>query len=101
MLLIEMFLGLVEMVFGLVYASFSLPERQALKMTFFAPCATDGSKLLVKSIYRTAPKSLFWVPAVYQDLRLDHDWPVKKPLLICQSGWREIKKAFQVICWGC
>ena len=37
-LLIKMFLELVEMTFGLVYASFSLPERQALKMTFFAPC---------------------------------------------------------------
>ena len=37
-LLIEMFLGLVEMTFGLVYASFSLPEWQALKMTFLAPC---------------------------------------------------------------
>ena len=29
--------GLVEMTFGLIYASFSLPEWQALKMTFFAP----------------------------------------------------------------
>ena len=76
MLLIKMFLGLVEMAFGLVYASFSLPERQALKMTFFAPCATDGSKLLIKSIYGTAPKSLFWAPAVYQDLSMHHDWPV-------------------------
>ena len=37
-LLIKMFLGLVEMTFGLVYASFSLPEWQALKMTLFAPC---------------------------------------------------------------
>ena len=36
-LLIKMFLGLVEMTFGLVYASFSLPEWQALKVTFFAP----------------------------------------------------------------
>ena len=35
---INLFLGLVEMTFGLVYASFSLPEWQALKMTFFAPC---------------------------------------------------------------
>ena len=31
-------LGLVEMTFGLVNASFSLPEWQAVKMTFFAPC---------------------------------------------------------------
>ena len=37
-LLIKMFLGLVEMTFGLVYARFSLPEWQALKMTLFAPC---------------------------------------------------------------
>ena len=32
-------LGLVEMTFGLVNASFSLPEWQAVKMTFFAPCS--------------------------------------------------------------
>ena len=31
------FLGLVEMMFGLVNVSFSLPEWQAVKMTFFAP----------------------------------------------------------------
>ena len=30
--------GLVEMMFGLVNASFSLPDWQAVKMTFFAPC---------------------------------------------------------------
>ena len=37
-LLIKTLLGLVEMMFGLVNVSFSLPERQAVKMTFFAPC---------------------------------------------------------------
>ena len=37
-LLIKTFMGLVEMMFGLVYASFTLPEWQAVKMTFFAPC---------------------------------------------------------------
>ena len=37
-LLIKTSMGLVEMMFGLVYASFSLPEWQAVKMTFFAPC---------------------------------------------------------------
>ena len=36
-LLIKTFLGLVEMMFGLVHVSFSLPEWQAVKMTFFAP----------------------------------------------------------------
>ena len=30
-------LGLVEMTPGLVIDSFSLPEQQAVKMTFFAP----------------------------------------------------------------
>ena len=30
--------GLFEMTFGQVIASFSLPEWQAVKMTFFAPC---------------------------------------------------------------
>ena len=29
--------GLVEMMFGIVIASFSLPEWQAVKVTFFAP----------------------------------------------------------------
>ena len=37
-LLIKTSMGLVEMMFGLVYASFSLPKWQAVKMTFFAPC---------------------------------------------------------------
>ena len=36
-LLIKTVLGLVEMMFGLVNVSFSLPEWQAVKMTFFAP----------------------------------------------------------------
>ena len=35
--LIKMFLELVEMTFGLVYASLSLPEWQAVKMALFAP----------------------------------------------------------------
>ena len=30
-------LGLVEMNFGLVRASYSLPEWEAVKLTFFAP----------------------------------------------------------------
>ena len=37
-LLIKTFLGLVEMMFGLVNVSFSLPEQQAVNVTFFAPC---------------------------------------------------------------
>ena len=37
-LLIKTFLGLVEIMFGLVNVSFSLPKWQAVKMIFFAPC---------------------------------------------------------------
>ena len=37
-LLVNKFLGLAEMTCGLVTASFSLPEGQAVKMIFFAPC---------------------------------------------------------------
>ena len=37
-LLIKTFLGLVEMMFELVNVSFSLPEWQAVKIIFFAPC---------------------------------------------------------------
>ena len=36
-LLVKKRLGLVEMTSGLVNASFCLPNRQAVKMTFFAP----------------------------------------------------------------
>ena len=37
-LLVKKFLGVVEMMFRLVNASLSLPEWQAVKMIFFAPC---------------------------------------------------------------
>ena len=37
-LLIKTCLGLVEMMFGLVNVSFSLPKWQAVIMIFFAPC---------------------------------------------------------------
>ena len=36
-LLVQKFLGLAEMMSGLVNASFSWPEWQAVKMIFFAP----------------------------------------------------------------
>ena len=42
-----MYLGLVEMTFGLVYASFRLPEWRALKITFFAPCLFSKQSYLV------------------------------------------------------
>ena len=35
------FVGLVRMTLGPVNASHSLPEGQAVKLTFFAPCGTQ------------------------------------------------------------
>ena len=40
-LLVKKLLGLVEMMSRLVNASFSLPEWQAVKLIFFAPCLTS------------------------------------------------------------
>ena len=40
-LLMNTFLGLVEMMFGILNVSFSLPKWQAVKMTFFAPCLEE------------------------------------------------------------
>ena len=42
-LLVKKLLGLVEMTSGLVNASFSLPDWQAVKMIFFARCFTDDA----------------------------------------------------------
>ena len=41
-LLVKKLLGLLEMMTGLVNACFSLPERQAVKVIFIAPC--DGNR---------------------------------------------------------
>ena len=49
----------------------------------------------------------FGPPPVYQDLSTRHEWSVhvkeafftNQALWICQSGWKEIQNAFQVIRW--
>ena len=44
--------------------------------------------------------SCSWRPPVYrEDLSTHHNWSVKMPLLICQSGWREIRNALRIIRW--
>ena len=64
-LLIKMFLGLVEMTFGLVYASFSLPEWQALKMTFFAPWPYPRfEKQVYRNYWDTCKKSSHKISSV-------------------------------------
>ena len=49
-LLVKTFLGLVEMTSGLVNAGFSLPEWQAVKMIFFAPCCIYIPFVLIAKI---------------------------------------------------
>ena len=44
-MLIKTFCGLFEMIFRLVNVTFSLPEWQALKMTFFTPWVIDISEV--------------------------------------------------------
>ena len=56
-LLIKKVLGLVEMTCGLVHASYSLPEWQAVKLTFFAPCLLFEKFCLMTCYYF----SLQWV----------------------------------------
>ena len=46
-LLFKKFGGIVKMMFGLINVSFSLPEWQAVKMTFFAPCYSIRNRLLL------------------------------------------------------
>ena len=46
-----MYLGLVELTFGLVYASFRLPEWLALKMTFFPPCIVIEKFRMCQCLY--------------------------------------------------
>ena len=57
--------------------------KQTNKQTSLDPaCTRDKSKLLVKSVYETAPKSLVWAPTrVFQDLSTCHDWPVNKAII--------------------
>ena len=56
-LLVKKFLGLVEMMSGLVNASFSLPEWQAVKIIFFARKANVTLNLCWgKEVFQTIPK---------------------------------------------
>ena len=55
------------MTFGLVYASFSLPEWQALKITFFAP-----------SFEFSAPISTFFKVAFWQRKSIIIKWLPEK-----------------------
>ena len=66
------------------------------QLQFFLACAANRTKLLVKSICETAPKSLSWALICSPGFEYS-PWLA---LSICQSGWREIWNAFTIfICW--
>ena len=44
-------LGLVEMTCGLVHASYILPEWQAVKLNFFAPCVNHGCTVSEANVF--------------------------------------------------
>ena len=52
-----------------------------VKFAVYQACATDIPKLLVEPVCKTAPKSLLWVPPVYQDLSTCHDWSIRKAIV--------------------
>ena len=52
--------------------------------------------IMVKSFFKTAPKSSFWAPHLYtKNWVLSMIGLLKKPLSICQSGWKEIWNALE------
>ena len=53
---VKKFLGLAEMTSGLVNAGFNLPEWQAVKMIFFAPCCIYIQFFLIARILALAFK---------------------------------------------
>ena len=71
-LLVKKFLELVEMMSGLVNASFSLPEWQAVKMIFFAPCSTKAIPYSVS--LRNEHRNSILMMRQYPDLGSAFDW---------------------------
>ena len=58
-------------------------------------CTTGEIKLWLCPSARQDRNPCFEPPSVYQDLSTRCDWLFKKPLSICQSGWRKIRNPLQ------
>ena len=58
-------------------------------------CTTGEIKLWLCPSARQHRNPCFGPPSVYQDLSTRCDWLFKKPLSICQSGWRKIRNPLQ------
>ena len=82
-----MWTGYESIYYSIIYTRLTMMARTStwscykiLKFGVYQACTTYGPtvncKLLVKFVCERAPKSLFWVPPVYQDLSMRHDWSV-------------------------
>ena len=59
----------------------------------------DEIKLMLTPSAKQRRNPFSGLSAVYPDLSTRYDWPVKKGLCFCLSGWREIRNALPVIRW--
>ena len=76
---VKKFLGLVEMMSGLVNASFSLPKWQAVKMIFFAPYFLIKNdivdlKLIIPGLLNTVFYSAFQILLQDNEILLQPDF---------------------------
>ena len=68
-MLVKNFFGLVKMTFGLVDVGYSLPEGQAVKLIFFAPCS-----FTLSNVRQVIKKSIL--------LSYFHDWGKRKSFCV-------------------
>ena len=66
-------------------------KQQIINASVYKPictgaCATDETKFWLSPPAKQPRNPCSGPPPVYQDLSTRYDWPVKKPLAICQSG---------------
>ena len=78
---------------------FALRDMTNSKNCKNVPCATDETKLWLSPSAKQRRNHCSGSPPVYQDLSTRHDWPIRKPLPICLSGWKEIRNPFPVFRW--
>ena len=91
-LLVKKLLGLVEMMTGLVNASFSLPGRQAVKKIFFAPCILEYLGLSItktkKAIFRLSSTWSWHVYTIVTDTQGSFGGPLTWKAQIHDGGHR-------------
>ena len=101
-LLVKKLLGLVEMMTGLVNASFSLPGRQAVKKIFFAPCILEYLGLSItkshfsQAIFRLSSTWSWHVYTIVTDTQSSCGGPLTWKAQIHDGGHRVNSSCFVV-----